>query len=106
MGTSVLVGVEGRSFGCPTCASRFGSGQHVTLSDRRDVEATWNGGYRVVEVLTPTRDGLAPRYRVLSTGGAHGRSVDEDQLDPAFQIERAPAPPRTARTYANADLKS
>jgi hypothetical protein len=66
--------------------SKYKPGQHVTLVDRRDVEAPWNGGYRVTGSVDLS--GPAPRYRILSTGGCHGRWAEEGQLSQAFAIKR------------------
>ena len=65
---------------------RYSSGQHVTVSDRRDVGPHWSGGFRVTQVLP--QGGAAPRYRVTSTGETISRLADEHQLSAAFTLVR------------------
>jgi hypothetical protein len=56
---------------------RCARGQLVTLTDPRDREANWSGGFKVAE---PLPHGEAPRYRLVSSGHAITRTADERKL--------------------------
>jgi hypothetical protein len=65
---------------------RYACGQHVTVTDPRDVEPNWSGGFRVTELLPQAGD--VPRYRIASTGGTITRVAEEHQLSSSFTITR------------------
>jgi hypothetical protein len=56
---------------------RYARGQLVTLTDPRDREANWSGGFKVAE---PLPHGEVPRYRLVSSGHAITRTADERKL--------------------------
>lgn len=68
--------------------SKYEPGQHVTLVDRRDVEAAWSGGYTVAAVIASADGVLPPRYHIQSMGGAYGRWAEEGQLSRTFTIQQ------------------
>jgi hypothetical protein len=65
---------------------RCARGQLITLTDPRDREANWSGGFKVAE---PLPDGEAPRYRLVSSGHAITRTADERKLTVDLATEMA-----------------
>ncbi len=68
----------------PSTMHRYSCGQHVSISDRRDLGASWGGGFRVTEVVPLVE--TVQRYWVESMGGTIRRLVDEQQLSALVTI--------------------